>query len=169
MNWTKLISRPRRHAKRMSQAYRPQAEECEGRCLLSQAVVDFTNESSSAVTIGFRWSPAAQFADYTLQPGHYQYFWTPASSSLNPQVQWANGELGITTYLNAYGGYNVYNGSGTPPVSAAKDYYFVNSTTGSPQFSTTPASSQGALAAEFPGQGVWRFEDSTGWRQISTT
>ena len=24
-----------------------------------------------------------------------------------------------------------------------------------------------ALAAEFPGHGVWRFEDSTGWRQLT--
>jgi hypothetical protein len=111
--------------KRMNRRIRSLVDDSASHTLLSPAVVNRVNESSFNVTIGDRWTPSSSFSFYTLKAGAGQYFSTTATASLTRTVQY-DGATDSFLSVDAYGGSSIYSGPGTPPVSAAKIYDFVN-------------------------------------------
>jgi len=97
----------------------------------TDAVVEIQNQSTYTITFDFRWSPASSWTAYTESPGQYEILWTSYSSFLTPQALYnTTTSAGSQTTVNLVQGYNQWTGTGTPPASAAKDYEFLNTSTG---------------------------------------
>jgi hypothetical protein len=111
------------------------------------AVVKIQNSSTATVSFQFRWSSSNSWTSYTLQPGFYQLLWANQSSALAPQIQfdWSfvSGWQGKSYTLS----YNTYTGSGTPPTSAAKVYYFQSVSGGVDLFTTSVSTTNGLYSA----------------------
>jgi hypothetical protein len=126
---------------RTSTRFRPQVEGYEERCLLAAnplvhqavitvasvttlGVVEISNPTNATVAYQFRWLATDAWSSKTLGPGQRWYYWAPTSYPLAPQIQfdwsfapgWQNKLYSLA--------YNVYQGGGTPPESAAKVYAF---------------------------------------------
>ncbi len=118
----------RTHGKR---GFRPRLEGIESRCLLSAAVLEIQNHSTYDITFNFRWAPSSAWSTYSEAPGQGEILWTGYSSSLTPQVLVnTTTHAGSETTYSLLQGYGEWNGSGTPPASAAALYEFQNTTTG---------------------------------------
>ncbi len=121
--------------------FRPQFESVEERRLMSVAVLEILNESKYTVGFDFRWTPSSAWTAYTEAPGQGQVLYTTTSSSLNPQALFnpttvAGNETTVTL------GFNQWNGTGTPPASAAALYEFQNTTSGVGLYYVPPPSTQ---------------------------
>jgi hypothetical protein len=119
--------------------FRPRFEVFEDRCLLSLAVLEILNKSSYTISFSFHWTTNSAWSTYTEAPGKGEIFWTGYSSFLTPQAFFDPATYyGPQTTVNLVQGYNYWNGTGTPPASAAKLYEFQNTSTGVNLFYVTP-------------------------------
>jgi Peptidase A4 family len=120
--------------------FRPNFEGVEDRCLMSVAVLEILNESKYNVGFDFRWSPSSAWSTYSEAPGQGEILSTSYSSGLAPQALFnpttSPGNQSLVTLAQ---GYNEYNGTGTPPASAASLYEFQNTATGVNLFYIQPA------------------------------
>ena len=116
---------------RRTREFRPRLTDLEDRRLLSVAVVEVGNQSSYNITASYRWSSTSSWTTFTESPGQGMLFWTNNTGNLTPQVRYntTSQSSSQTTYTLAQG-YGVWTGTGTPPVSAAQNYQFQNTTTG---------------------------------------
>jgi hypothetical protein len=128
---------------RSKSRFRPQIDGLEERRLMSLAVLEVLNESKYNVGFDFRWTPNSAWTAYTEAPGQGEIFSAAYSSSLTPQALFnPTTSAGNETTVALSQGYNQWNGTGTPPASAAKLYEFENTSTGVGLFYVAPPSTQ---------------------------
>ena len=98
---------------------------------MALAVLDIQNSSNYDVGFDFRWSSSSPWTYYSEAPGQSQVISTNYSSSLSPQALY---DMTPSPYseveVSLVQGYSEWNGSGTPPASAATLYAFENTRTG---------------------------------------
>jgi hypothetical protein len=125
---------------RQSRHFQPRVDDLEHRCLLSTAVVEILNQSTYNITANFRWSPSSSWSSFSERPGQGMLFWVSSSGALTPQVLYnsttASNSQTICTLVQGYG---VWNGTGTPPTSAARLYEFMNTSNGVQLYYAPPA------------------------------
>jgi hypothetical protein len=117
--------------RRRSRQYQPSVDNIEDRLLLSLAVVEVLNQSTYNITASFRWTQNSSWSTFTEGPGQGYIFWVSYSNSLTPQVLYnTTTQSNSQTICSLVQGYAMWNGSGTPPASAARLYQFQNTWTG---------------------------------------
>ncbi len=116
---------------RKGNRFLPFVDDLESRQLLSVAVVEILNKSTYNVAFDFRWTPSSSWSVVTEAPGQGELFWTGYSSALTPQALYNTTSSSSSQILvNLAQGYGQWNGTGTPPASAAQLYQFQNTATG---------------------------------------
>jgi hypothetical protein len=89
-----------------------------------QDVVTLNNPTNVTVSYQFRWSPSAAWSNATIAPNTHNWYWTPANSSVSPQVNFDYsfnpGFQGKTYSL----GFTTYTSNGNPPSTVGKPYSF---------------------------------------------
>jgi hypothetical protein len=104
----------------------------------SEGVILIQNQSRGTVYFQVRWGNNSSWTNYSLAPGYQELFWANNHGSLAPQIQfdwsYAPGYQGKSYALR----YGIYNGSGTPPTSAAHVYAFRGVSNGIDLYDVTP-------------------------------
>jgi hypothetical protein len=102
----------------------------------TQAVVGFKNNSSINVAFQFRWNTSQAWSSViTLKPGQSDFWVSSPQNASTPQIQFDQSILaGWQNKLYTLS-FNVYQGSNSPPSSAAKYYTFKNISGGVDLFS----------------------------------
>jgi hypothetical protein len=127
---------------RQTRNFQPVVDSLGQRCLLSVAVAEVLNKSTSNITAEFRWTPSSNWTTFTEKPGQGELFWSTYSTSLTPQVRYTATTSSSSQIINVLArGYGQWSGTGTPPTSAATLYQFQNTSTGVQlYFAATPKS-----------------------------
>src|SRR5262245_2714531 len=85
----------------------------------TQAVVQIKNLTNAPVTFSFRWTASLFWSTTTLAPGYSKIFWADNVPGLQAFVRFDRSTMPGVQEKTMNLAFSTYNGSGTPPASAA--------------------------------------------------